>query len=537
MEKRKIKKSIVAVIIAIILLLITNVPVFAGISSDANTSSITITGLEAGVTAYLYQLTTVNYNYVADQPYDPEYVWDAALISWLKTNYPDYIGDDGSSVSSSFSDALIDSDSDEVKAFYSELIAAIKGGEITSLTRNTDATEESGDEQSYPVDEEDCTYEITFSNLDMGTYLIIVENGYRVYTPVVANLVPEYSESDDEWYLNAITAECKSTNPQIEKTVTDDETSADNYSTTDTIGYTIVADIPTYLSNSLSTTYKITDTLSEGLTLDTDSIVIYGVKGSSETKLTEGTHYTFDELEEDGFTVDFDYDEISSYEQIKIEYTATLNQDGTLVLGEDGNDNDVYLTYSNNPYSKSNVKTMPTVDGPYVYTYGIKIEKTNSDKNVYLEGAEFVLKSKDEGTLYFVLVDGIYYKAKSTDENATITLVSDENGLITIYGLDEGTYYLQETKAPDDYILDTIPQTIVLVDDDTNGLLDTYDEEAEEYVNTDSAIYSITVKNISGFSLPVTGGYGTVLFVIAGIIVIIIGVVIWRRNAKEEPEK
>lgn len=533
MKKQTLKKTIVAVMVAIILLLAIDVPAFAENSLyESTTGSITVSGLEVGVTAYLYQLTTVNYNDDADQPEDPTYYWVEAVRTWVSNNYSEYINTSDGSVTSAFNDEDITASA--ASTFYSELISAIKSKEIT-LSVTSSATV-SGT-ATYPVTEDNANNKVTFSGLSMGTYLVIVENGYRVYTPVVANLVPEYSESDDEWYLNAITAECKSTNPQIEKTVTDDETSADNYSTTDTIGYTIVADIPTYLSNSLSTTYKITDTLSEGLTLDTDSIVIYGVKGSSETKLTEGTHYTFDELEEDGFTVDFDYDEISSYEQIKIEYTATLNQDGTLVLGEDGNDNDVYLTYSNNPYSKSNVKTMPTVDGPYVYTYGIKIEKTNSDKNVYLEGAEFVLKSKDEGTLYFVLVDGIYYKAKSTDENATITLVSDENGLITIYGLDEGTYYLQETKAPDDYILDTIPQTIVLVDDDTNGLLDTYDEEAEEYVNTDSAIYSITVKNISGFSLPVTGGYGTVLFVIAGIIVIIIGVVIWRRNAKEEPEK
>ena len=528
MSKRT-KKVFIAIIVATIIVMANVMPVFASISSSANKSSITITGLEAGVTAYIYQLTTVNYNYVADQPYDPEYVWDETLLDWLKENYSSYIDDDGESVSSSFSDELVASDSDEVKAFYSELIAAIKGGEI-SLTRNSSATESSGVEQSYPVEEEDCIYEITFSNLSMGTYLIIVENGYRVYTPVVANLVPVYDEDTEEWTLSAITAECKSTNPQIEKTVTDDETSADNYSTTDTIGYTIVADIPTYLSDSLSTTYQITDTLSDGLTLNTSSIVVYGVNGSSKTVLTEGTHYTFDSLTTSGFTVDFDYDEISSYEQIRIEYTATLNQDSTLVLGEDGNGNDVNLTYSNNPYSSSNVTTMPTVPGtPVVYTYGIQITKTDSsDSSVVLDDAEFVLQSKDEGTLYFVLVDGIYYKAESTDDDATITLVSDEKGLITIYGLDEGTYYLQETKAPDDYILDTTTRTIEIVDDDTDGLIET--DEGE----TDSGVLSITVTNKTGFSLPITGGYGAVLFVIAGIIVIIIGVAIWKRNAKEE---
>ena len=166
--KTKIQKGFIAIIVAIIIIMANVMPVFASISSSANTSSITITGLEAGVTAYIYQLTTVNYNYVADQPYDPEYVWETSLQDWIFENYSDYINfeynDDGEiegdgSVSSSFSDDLIASDSDEVKAFYSELIAAIKGGEI-SLTRNSSATESSGAGQGYPVDEDDCIYEI-----------------------------------------------------------------------------------------------------------------------------------------------------------------------------------------------------------------------------------------------------------------------------------------------------------------------------------------------------------------------------------------
>ena len=538
MKRTSLKKLLVVAAVAIILLLTVGTSVFASITSSTNTGSITITKLEAGVTAYIYQLTSVNYDYDVDQPYDPQYVWATDLQSWIGTYYSDYISEDGS-VSSDFSDVLIDSDSDEVKAFYSKLIAAVKGGDITNYSSEKDITENSGDEKSYPVDENDCTYEITFSGLSMGTYLIIVENGYRVYTPVVANLVPVYDDGTDEWTLSDITAESKSTNPQVEKFLTYSETTTGSYSTTDTIGFTIVADIPTYLADSLSTTYKIKDTLSDGLTLETDSIVIYGVKGSSETKLTEGTHYTFDELEEDGFTVDFDYDEISSYEQIKIEYTTKLRKDSTLVLGEGGIGNSVTLIYSNNPYSDDDdnetvMQEISMEDLATVYTYGIQVKITDSsDSSVVLDNAEFELSSDTEGTLYFILVDGIYYKAESTDSGATTTLVS-KNGLITIYGLDEGTYYLQETKAPEDYILDTIPQTIVLVDDDKNGLLDTYDEEKGEYVNTDSAIFLATVENKSGFSLPVTGGYGTVLFVIAGIIVIIIGVVIWKRNAKEE---
>ena len=512
---KKKAKLLLGILTILFLLIQTCVPVFATITEDTNTSTITVSGLEAGVTAYLYQLTTVNYNYDADQPEDPQYVWVDELQDWISSNFSSYINSDGS-VSEDFNED--DISSSDATDFYSKLISAIKGGEI-SLTAT--ASQTASGTATYPVTEENANNEVEFTGLSMGTYLVLVENGYRVYTPVVVNLTPTYDEDTETWSLEAVEAEAdiKSTTPTITKTVTDTESTVDNYSTTDDISYTIIADIPNYETDSLSTTYTIEDNLGDGLSLTTDSVKVYGVTGSSEIELSSSA-YTINATSSK-LTLEFDYDEISSYEQIKVTYTATLSNYSSLVVSSDGNINQATLTYSNNPYVASSSTTQDS-DEVTVYTYGIEVLKVDkSDTSVVLEGAEFEL-TNGSNTLYFVLEDGIYYLAESTDTGATSTLVTDENGLITVYGLDEGTYYLTETKAPSDYTISTNTVTIEIVDEDLDGIIDT---------DTD-AVYNITFPNSSSFSLPLTGGTGTIIFVVAGIVFIGVGVILISKKKK-----
>lgn len=519
MKKQTLKKIIVAVMVAIMLLLAINVQVFASITEDTDTSSIVVSGLEAGVTVTAYRILIINYDYDADQPSTPMYSWaNDSIQSWVDENYPDYSDpEDFSAVT----------DSDTLTAFYSNLAVAIKS-EIVTFDEDTDVTYEETTEgtASYPVTSDSLTESVTFENVEMGQYLLITENGYMVYVPATASVIPSYNSESGEWELEeSYTAEVKATTPQIVKTVTDTSKTEDNYSTTDTILYTVVADIPTYASGSLSTTYEITDTLCSGLTLDTSTIKIYG----DSTELSSSAYtitYT-----STGFTIVFDYSAISSYSKITITYSATLNQDSTLELGLDdegnaiGNTNISTLTYSNNPYTTDSSTTQS--DGAVVYTYGIEITKVDyTDTDITLEGAEFELSSNGS-TLSFISVDGIYYLTSSSTEDSTTTLISDEDGKIVIYGLDEGTYYLQETKAADGYNVDSTKITITLTDANVDGILDS---------DTD-AIYELTVKNKEGFSLPTTGGIGTVIFVIVGILLIGGGLTLIIISAKKKTNK
>ena len=503
MKKKTFLKISIAVIVALALLLAMNAQVFASITSTSNTSSITVSGLEAGVTVTAYRVIIVNYDYDADQPSTPMYEWATTSIAeWVEENYPDYYDIEA------FSEIT---DADALAEFYSDLASAISQGTVETELSYTETTTGT---QEYPVTEENATSSVTFSDVEMGQYVIITENGYRVYTPSTANVVPSYDSDEEsstygEWLLSeTYSATVKSTTPQITKTVTDDTKIADNLSTIDTIYYTVVADVPTYAEGSVSTTYKISDKLSSGLTLNTSSFEVYG----DDTLLSEDVEYTIT-ASANTYTITFTYSSISSYKQITVTYSATLNQDSTLVIGSTGNTNTATLTYSNNPYKTSSSQSQS--DGATVYTYGITITKLdNDDKTTPLVGAEFTLSDSEGNVLSFIKVDGVYYLANSTDEGATSTLTTDDTGTISIKGLDVGTYILVETKAADGYNVDSTEIEITLTDDNLDGLLD----------DENSGIYEYTVYNKTGFSLPTTGGIGTTIFVTVGILLVGCGV-------------
>ena len=134
--------------------------------------------------------------------------------------------------------------------------------------------------------------------------------------------------------------------------------------------------------------------------------------------------------------------------------------------------------------------------------------------------------------LYFVkTADGVYYQAKSTDEGATQTLEvgsqTDNKGVLYLYGLDEGSYILTETEAPDGYTKSNKTHTITLTDEEPDGILDDANE------GDASGIYSLTFTNSSEFQLPITGGLGTVIFATCGILFVGLGIIILVIVAKK----
>lgn len=215
---------------------------------------------------------------------------------------------------------------------------------------------------------------------------------------------------------------------------------------------------------------------------------------------------------------------------------------------------------------------------PYVVTYGKKFVKTDdTDKKTRLAGAEFKIKNaKTEGAKYLVAKtddkiaaeqEDVKTKKKALDdvveaynnleataqtdkerakvttaqeaynaavkaagnvyewgkkENA-ITLVSNGQGQFEITGLAEGTYYLEETKAPKGFakLTDDVEFKV-----DANSYTKTGDINYKKDETTQDAKQVIN-KNLT---IPQTGGIGSLIFVVAGLAIMAGAYVAYRKN-------
>ena len=508
--------------------------------------TITVNNVENNVTVSAYRLMDVKVN-ENGQPQEPVYTWTDEVADWVRENYPDYIGaadalagTEDNSVQDDFS---TEAETEEIAEFYDALAAAIKttAGPLEITAAGT------------------CNGSGIIGNLSMGNYLILIENGMKVYRPSAVNLVPVWDTESGQWEMSDATVEVKSSEPTISKTVNADTGSdsagkeADNANIGDTVSFEIVADVPKFPANALAKNYAVSDILPTGMTLDGDSIEVYGVSGETDAPLEAGDDgaYTLGNARpnsggESSFTLTFAYDKISSYKKIRVTYSAVLN--GNAVLGTSGNVNNAYLDYSNNPYVAENWKDK--TDSAAVYTYGIDISKVDkADHGNFLAGAEFELyASKDaaeagteEEKIVFVKEsEGVYHRALAGEENTTTTLVVGENdalkGRLKVKGLDEGTWYLKETKAPGGYNLLASPVKVVVTDAEVGVLDGQVTGAAADASGEAAALVTLTVENDNGFRLPVTGGAGTVLFAVGGAVLMSAAVICFiavskRKNA------
>ena len=124
------------------------------------------------------------------------------------------------------------------------------------------------------------------------------------------------------------------------------------------------------------------------------------------------------------------------------------------------------------------------------------------------------------------VVDGKF--AGWVEESSGTILKSDNNGFFSVTGLDDGTYYLKEIKAPEGYNTLTSPVKVVISANTNNGQnrsgettdLTTINISVNDADPTNGNVangtVSIEVENNAGATLPSTGGMGTTLFYVIG---------------------
>ena len=304
--------------------------------------------------------------------------------------------------------------------------------------------------------------------------------------------------------------------PVIEKEVDDEDATVE---VGQVLTYTITGKVPStkgYKANTYK--YIVTDTMTDGLTYNGDATVkIDGAEATTGvTKTTKGNGF------EIAINMDDYQDKIDA--SVVITYTATVND---AAIQRNVETNTAKLVYSNDPATEGTGEGTTVVD---VYCFNIVIDKYQKDSEATkLENAKFVLKNA-AGKYY--KYDAEAKKVEWLDDKAQATEVTtDVNGAARFDGLEAGTYYLEETAAPDGYNPLTGNITIVITKDKTA----TVDGAAS---NPEAATLSLTAKvaNSTGTILPETGGTGTIIFIAIGALAVIIAGVILVTNKRMSKE-
>lgn len=324
------------------------------------------------------------------------------------------------------------------------------------------------------------------------------------------------------------------------------------YGVGDTVPYKITIEVPKNI-DKLST-FTVTDTPT-GLTDNVSSIEVK----DDTTDLTKNTHYTVAD-NGNGFTITFTPAEMAAYagEKLVITYTATVSNDA--VVGGKGNSNNAKLTYTNkiNTHDSPAAPSTNTIeDSAVMYSFGIKVVKTAENGTTALPGvvfdlyreaktgetpivnAETLKKAGLDITKKWILVKS----GLTTNANGIIDTSDSNNATNYTHGLANGDYYLVETKTVDGYNLLTKPVKVKLdvtatttwqktnVYDASGNLVKhgtvtktTFTHTSNNGDATKTELAVAKVVNRKGFTLPVTGGFGTLLFSGIGLLLVLAGI-------------
>lgn len=336
---------------------------------------------------------------------------------------------------------------------------------------------------------------------------------------------------------------------------------AADYNIGDYVKFQLTGSLPTDYADYTSYEYTFHDTADQGLTFVNDTthpVKVYAVNDNNKVELKQdaltGYQVLTSDINGETFNVKFadlkkaqaektgDTVNITSSTQIVVEYYAQLNENA--VLGSNGNQNKVYLQFSNNKYGEGTGKTEE--HKVTVFTFKLEVTKygkTDSDKEA-LNGAGFTL----------------YKATKVNPADSDYAKVGDEvqhtNGNVFDFtGLDSGYYKIVETTTPKGYnTIDPITFTVTATYNsaDEPGTLADLTVTDVKVGGVASAEQTFTVNrgtgeagtaqiktdvvDIPGSKLPSTGGMGTVLLYVAGIAVFVLAgatlvMALRRRNA------
>lgn len=403
--------------------------------------------------------------------------------------------------------------------------------------------------------------------LTAGMWMVLVTGDVKeVYNPMIVSVYYSVGGNNNEmaagtvdassdWELNGQTVYAKSTKPFIEKTIINSgsgTSKGDDKAVGDTVQFQIKTQVPSYSEeySNADVALKIRDELSQGLTLKhgADEITVTGVpKGNYTLNATDN-----------GFIIQVDsaWALKNGKQDITVTYSAVINDKAKVNFNPDTNI--ATLEYKN----KSGVQTV--TDKTYHYTFGIGAALTGQTttkwedirKEIIKTGEERIIKN-DKGkeiktntlpgaTFTLTRLDKAEYDSENKQWTATPysgdgskkqwTATSGEDGRLEFTGLDAGWYELEETQAPSGYTLEGKKHYVhISATYKTDGRLESYNiaidnQNTSEYTahyegetTTVSSMNivdgSVQIPNTKISELPSTGGTGTYIFTVLGVMV------------------
>ena len=384
------------------------------------------------------------------------------------------------------------------------------------------------------------------TDLELALYLCVetsvpemvvsTTNPFLVSLPMTSVNGTNATDGGTRWIYDVTTFPKNLTGiPELEKTLREniDDTGKNNGSTTDitdgyahtgtasagdVIDYQIISTLPSITSESTYLTcYTFIDTLSKGLTYNKNDVVLefftdetctdlvttwkqadgyftvtYGTTNAGESVMTiEMTSRGLAEINSSKAVYPGANMVNSGYSDctLRITYQATMDSDNSVVFGDEGNPNDVVLTWK-----RSNTSYYDTlVDDAHVFTYGIELTKLFSDGQGNFDNVEFIVHNDTDG--YFVIAElnedeGIYYVTGHTPNESEATHfipveTEDSKGIVFIKGLEDDTYTATEVRTDDGYTLLRDDIEIAISQVETVEICDIYESDVVGLVQND----------------------------------------------------
>ena len=409
----------------------------------------------------------------------------------------------------------------------------------------------------------------TKDGLAAGMYVALVApaKAGTIYNPIIVSVDYVDNTSNE---INASSAVMGSDSSVAKKDTIEVEKEASDYThnTNDYVQFTVTTTIPVFAKSYVNPKFNVSDTLTTpGLTGVVDDTHKFEISSGDVTATgTPSNGFTT-------FTLVFDSSKIAALntpQEVTIKYWAQVTSEAPYTVNEETND--VTVEFSNNPGDDSDYDYLYDETKHWTFDidgslFGNSSYKTGEVVKIGVDQNGNILESEVElsnGSSHGALADAVFgLDPKGTTEFTDANLYTNKNypngckvtttadGLMTIQGLDEGTYILKEISAPKGYIKDNDPHTIVISATYTEKpytktmsdgktvdykvkTLDSYtitvDGKPSSYTMTLNGpqISSVTpgdssseIQNTKGVELPSTGGMGTTIFYIIGAVLVL----------------